>query len=413
MRQIEDTQATLIRSVERTALVARYVALFIMIPLFFLGFIVGSLGDLVIIVSAVVAHNIFAHWVLSTGRHGIFRHPVNFMIYFVEICVVVFFSGADQSVGFVLYLIFLVGFSAYSRRFTTIILTAALLCLSYLGILFIEWHQEGISESMGGLVFKQISIFVTGWLVAVMSENLRRVEVDSFERAQELAASEATLRTILNNAADPILVFDENEFVVEANESLCEAFGFPRDEVIGQRIRSFLFDDGTLSTKLAGLRTFGEYRSEMLTFDIEGQERTIDVVVRSFIRDHERYFVAVSRDVTFQKELQEATRQANVKLERLNRELRQVDQLKTGFLATISQKLRSPLSAVLGYLDMLLEEELGDTTPGQRRALQTCRRGTLRAFRVIDEALDFKEAGPTENGAVTSTAAKESGRDES
>ena len=45
---------------------------------------------------------------------------------------------------------------------------------------------------------------------------------------------------------------------------------------------------------------------------------------------------------------------------------------------------------------MLLQEELGDITREQRKALQTCRRGTVRAFRIIDEALALGSEGETQ-----------------
>ena len=52
----------------------------------------------------------------------------------------------------------------------------------------------------------------------------------------------------------------------------------------------------------------------------------------------------------------------------------------------VSQKLRSPLTAILGYMDLLLDEELGELLPEQRKSLQTCRRSTLRIFKLLDES---------------------------
>jgi signal transduction histidine kinase len=170
-------------------------------------------------------------------------------------------------------------------------------------------------------------------------------------------------------------------------------------------VRSFLFDDGTIPQKFAAMRRRGFFNGEQLVIGPDGEERAVELIIRSFTRDDKQYYVALGHDVTPQKELQEATRQANLRLERLNRELRHVDQLRTGFLSTISQKLRSPLSAVLGYIEMLLQEELGDLTKDQRKALQTCRRGTLRAFRIIEETLAVrKEEEPSPPATDTQQA---------
>jgi signal transduction histidine kinase len=66
--------------------------------------------------------------------------------------------------------------------------------------------------------------------------------------------------------------------------------------------------------------------------------------------------------------------------------------MKTQFLATMSQKLRSPLTALLGFVELLLHEELGEITPEQREALQSCRRSARRTFSLMDEALEFGRA---------------------
>jgi signal transduction histidine kinase len=141
---------------------------------------------------------------------------------------------------------------------------------------------------------------------------------------------------------------------------------------------------------MESLRSSGEYHGEQVIINFDGEEHTVDFRAQSFIRDKRQFFVVVAHDITEQKDLQEATRLANTDLERLNRELRQVDYLKTSFLTSMSQKLRSPMSAIMGYVEMLLEEELGELMPDQRKAIQTCRRSALRILRLIDDALELR-----------------------
>ena len=100
--------------------------------------------------------------------------------------------------------------------------------------------------------------------------------------------------------------------------------------------------------------------------------------------------MALLHDVTEQKQLQEATRVANVELEKINRELQRVEALRNEFHSTISQRLRSPLSAILGYTDLLIGEELGELNASQRKAIQTCRRSVMRVFNLVDEAFEAR-----------------------
>ena len=66
-------------------------------------------------------------------------------------------------------------------------------------------------------------------------------------------------------------------------------------------------------------------------------------------------------------------------LETKGRELADVSQHKSLFLATMSHELRTPLNAIIGYSEMLQEEaqDLGDDTPAPSAA--TCRRSPRRA----------------------------------
>ncbi|MDX9972345.1 MAG: PAS domain S-box protein [FCB group bacterium] len=393
---------TLVRNVERFAMVARYIMLFAITPFFLFKFVRFDRVDMIVVWSIILLHNLFVHWVLFAKRERLFVSWLNFAIYFLEANLVVYFTGGDESDAYILYFLVIIGLGAYRRRFGSTLAVALLFCVSYIIVLYVDMLNDALlHESVTNLVSRIAFLFMSGWLVGALSRQLRLSEESIREQADALGASEMTLRAILDNTAQPILVYDEREFIIEANERAREFLRLPREQLLGRRVRSFMFDDGTLPNKFAALRARGEYRGEQILVRDNGEERTVDFRVRSYIRDGQRFFVAVAHDITEQKNLQEATRLANAHLERLNRELRNVDQLKSNFLSTISQKLRSPLSAVLGFLEMLLQEELGELNVDQHNALQTCRRATLRVFRVVDEALTLTARDPVPNRRST------------
>ena len=384
---VERDRLALILNVERTALYARYVIYAIPAVLFLLKHIRGTMTDFLLVTLATACHNIFAHWVLYTGRYRLFRSPLNLAVYVAEIAFIVSVTGGPESDAYVLYILLIIGFGAYSRRFKQTFLLAILCSAVYTAIILADLFLAGTGISVAIITAKLMFILVAGWLVGRVSEVLRSTEQHYLAHADAFASAEAALRTILDSTADPILVYNEREVVIEANDKTCEFLGVSRDRLIGQRIGSFIFDDDTWPAKMAALRDRGHYRGEQIFIDFEGTERNVDFIVRSFIRDNQRLFVGVAHDITERKQLQEVTQLANVNLARLNRQLRQVSQLKSETLAAISGKLRSPLAAILGYVDMLLHEELGETTPEQRKALRTCRRCAVRLFRLMDESL--------------------------
>jgi len=411
MNENQESHIAICLAIERLALVARYVIYFFLGGLYLLGFAPGTMTDFGIITAVVLFHNAFAHWALTGKRHHLLFGRLNFAIYFTETCLVVLFTGAEESDLYVLFHLILVGFSAYVPRYRRILQVGALACLGYGGIILIEWAMEGITMPAGIIAAKLVFIPVSAWLLGTISERLRQIEERSLALAETAATSEATLRTVLNTAADPILVCDENEFITDANARACAMLRIEQKELMGQRLRTFIFDDGTLPGKLAEVRTRGEAAAEEILLDVDGQEVSVTMTLRSFVRDRKRYFAAMFRDITDERNLRETERQAALSVERLERELRKVEHLKTGFLKSVSRKLRSPLCAILGYVEMLLDEDLGEIAPEQRRALHTCRRAALRAIGFIDEARETGHPGVGPSAAASGGPVGTPGRD--
>jgi len=76
-------------------------------------------------------------------------------------------------------------------------------------------------------------------------------------------------------------------------------------------------------------------------------------------------------------------------LKRAYDRLKQLDQMKSDFLANISHELRTPLTPVIGYVDMMASEGLGPITEQQRKALQVTQQSVNRMRQLVDDLLVF------------------------
>ena len=81
----------------------------------------------------------------------------------------------------------------------------------------------------------------------------------------------------------------------------------------------------------------------------------------------------------------------NEKLQTAFDRLKELDRLKSNFLATVSHELRTPLTSIIGYSEMLVEGLAGDMTGEQREFVQTIRDKGEQLLQLIKGLLDLSK----------------------
>ncbi len=81
----------------------------------------------------------------------------------------------------------------------------------------------------------------------------------------------------------------------------------------------------------------------------------------------------------------------NEKLQTAFDRLKELDRLKSNFLATVSHELRTPLTSIIGYSEMLVEGLAGDMSSEQREFVQTIRDKGEQLLQLIKGLLDLSK----------------------
>lgn len=85
---------------------------------------------------------------------------------------------------------------------------------------------------------------------------------------------------------------------------------------------------------------------------------------------------------------QEQLADQNLELETANAELRRLDDLKSTFVSVAAHELRSPLTAIQGYVEMLVDGVMGPLNEGQREYLAIVETSAQRLLHITSSLLD-------------------------
>jgi signal transduction histidine kinase len=90
-------------------------------------------------------------------------------------------------------------------------------------------------------------------------------------------------------------------------------------------------------------------------------------------------------------------RRLRQELESLNQEVQEANRLKTEFVTVVTHELRSPLTSIAGYIELLLEEDY-EGAEARRDYLQIVKRNAYRLLELSNDLLDIAriEAGKLE-----------------
>ena len=204
----------------------------------------------------------------------------------------------------------------------------------------------------------------------------------------------AHFRSLVTSTTDLVLVFS-GEQCRYASNSVLRMIDCAEAAVLGDGIVEYVHPEDRTALRNV-LRTGAPATIEFRLPDAKRGLRSLEANVTDLRDDrHVRGIVLNARDVTERNRIEAETERLLEQELHANERLRELDRLKDGFVALVSHEVRTPLTSILGYLELLADEELTD---GQRLYTDIIDRNSNRLLRLINDLLFIAQI---EDGQLT------------
>ncbi|HOG19657.1 MAG TPA: PAS domain S-box protein, partial [Salinivirgaceae bacterium] len=217
---------------------------------------------------------------------------------------------------------------------------------------------------------------------------------------EKITQNEKHYRLLANNSTDVIWTMDLKRDILYVSSAVETVLGYKPEEM-----NTAVFESSFTKESLEELQMvvndiikyikLGEYekirkdyRIETLQYRKDRTLRHIEINLNAQTDEYGRHIgiIGTSRDITIRKE-------AEMELIETREKALEADKLKTAFLANMSHEIRTPMNGILGFIDLLSDEDL--TKEQRAEYLELINKNASQLLRLIDDIIDISriEAG--------------------
>lgn len=210
------------------------------------------------------------------------------------------------------------------------------------------------------------------------SFNLMASKLEEYEKSNidRLIAEKKRAETIVKSMVDGIIVLNENNEIILVNNTGIELLGLTENELNGKDIYS-----------IAQYNNLVKNLTEDFS-DSTGEKNKLNYI-RIVFRDKEEFFLKEIIKVTDNENSNRLL--GNIVILKNVTGFKELDELKSGFVATVSHELRTPLSAMNMSMRLLQDERIGNMNEEQKKIVGTMKDEVKRLLKLVNELLNLSK----------------------
>ena len=242
-----------------------------------------------------------------------------------------------------------------------------------------------------------------GDLYDAFNEMLVHIQQHDAERSsaeQALAESKNRLKQFFQASYEGIFFHDQGK-IVDVNPGIMTIAGYEPEEVIDHNLLEFIAPE---VRQQVAEKMQDKERAPFETQLIHKNGHSVPVEVRARTMEvdgHDIRVVAI-QDITERKQAQKALQQAydvleekveerTADLQAANIKLKELDRLKSMFIASISHELRTPLNSVIGFSSMMMRESYGELNDKYKDYISRINNSGQHLLSLITDIIDISK----------------------
>jgi hypothetical protein len=204
--------------------------------------------------------------------------------------------------------------------------------------------------------------------------------------SRELEKSEELYKKLQEEAGDSIIILDDSEKVIIANKMAETFFGYPASDIVGQHISNLLVQLNTDNIPHHLKRFKVDYEGlqvdDELSITNSRHEQLVGRIHASCVTMGDSSLLQIIiRDITKEREILLNLENSAAGLARLNR-------MKDSFLGMASHELKTPLTVIMGYSELLLTDMKDQLTESSTEMIENISNAAARLDIIIRDMID-------------------------
>jgi len=227
--------------------------------------------------------------------------------------------------------------------------------------------------------------------IGKLADAFNDMSVELHKTIGELISSKNEIAAIFESMSDVASAQDKNMKIIFANKQAKKIYG---ESILGRFCYDIYEGKSEKCEDCPGYKSLetGEVMRKLYSkVDPKGLENHYEITGSPLRNEHNNIIgtLIIRRDVTEQKKLEDQIKDSYKTLDNAFKELQKMDQIKSELVANVFHEIRTPLTSIKGYTELMLDDSLGPITDMQRKSLAIMLRNIDRLSRLITDVVDL------------------------